>query len=134
MKKILLILMTVLALSACSNSDYQSHRHPQGENVQSETGSDVKESPSEDTLSREEDEDTEKEPEDTNSEDDDEALNYTVEGTTNLRIAPSTDSYILGEVPEGADLLKIGENGDWTRVSYEGQVGYILTELLVPQE
>ena len=46
----------------------------------------------------------------------------------NIRSAPGGDSEIIGVLDEGDSLEKIGEDGLWIIVNYNGQTGYIYNE------
>lgn len=50
----------------------------------------------------------------------------------NLRSTPSTDSdtFVVTQVPEGTTLNRTGvsDDGEWTRVEYEGQTLYLVTK------
>ena len=48
----------------------------------------------------------------------------------NVRQKPSTDAELLGKVDIGVELRKLGTEGDWTKVKFQGQKGYIKSELL----
>jgi hypothetical protein len=143
-KKLLLVLGLTFIMSACSlNESYVSLRHPEnGTNVSTEekekttdqsteieyTEKNKEEKPVGNFQSNDEAMDDE-----LATEEDDDTINFTVEDTVNMRIAPSKDSEIVVEIEPDGDILKIGENGDWTRVTYEGYTGYVLTELLIPK-
>lgn len=47
-----------------------------------------------------------------------------------VRAKASTDSEMIGTVNKGVKLKKIGTEGDWTKVKFQGQTGYIKTEFL----
>ena len=47
-----------------------------------------------------------------------------------VRAKASTDSEMIGTVNKGVGLKKIGTKGDWTKVKFQGQTGYIKTEFL----
>lgn len=47
-----------------------------------------------------------------------------------VRKKPSTDAEVLGMVTLGVKLEKLGTKGDWTKVKFQGQKGYIKSELL----
>lgn len=47
-----------------------------------------------------------------------------------VRKAPGTDAEILGTVDVGVELTKLGTEGDWTKVEFQGGTGYIKTEFL----
>ena len=47
-----------------------------------------------------------------------------------VRRGPSTDSDIIGTVNKGVVLTKLGTEGDWTKVKFQGETGYIKTEFL----
>ncbi|MDD6481242.1 MAG: SH3 domain-containing protein [Lachnospiraceae bacterium] len=48
----------------------------------------------------------------------------------NVRKSPSTDGELLGKVDIGVTLKKLGTEGDWTKVKFQGETGYIKTEFL----
>ncbi len=47
-----------------------------------------------------------------------------------MRRGPSTDSDIIGTVNKGVVLTKLGTEGDWTKVKFQGETGYIKSEFL----
>lgn len=51
---------------------------------------------------------------------------------SNIRSGPSTDYSIMDTADTGETLIKIGKTDDWYRVIYNGQIGYIFGELVVP--
>lgn len=48
----------------------------------------------------------------------------------NVRKSPSTDGELLGKVDIDVKLKKLGTKGDWTKVKFQGQTGYIKSNLL----
>ena len=48
----------------------------------------------------------------------------------NVRKSPSTDGELLGKVDVGVKLEKLGTEGDWTKVKFQGETGYIKSEFL----
>lgn len=48
----------------------------------------------------------------------------------NVRAKASTDAEILGKVDIGVKLKKLGTSGEWTKVKFQGQTGYIKSDLL----
>lgn len=54
--------------------------------------------------------------------------------TTNLNIrsAPSTSAAVLGQVPKGASVRSLEQQGAWHRVAYGGQTGWAYGEYLNP--
>lgn len=48
----------------------------------------------------------------------------------NVRKAASADSDQLGQFLPGAELTKLGEEGEWTIVEFQGGKGYVKTEFL----
>lgn len=48
----------------------------------------------------------------------------------NVRKSPSTDGELLGRVSDGVKLKKLGTDGDWTKVKFRGETGYIKSDLL----
>lgn len=47
-----------------------------------------------------------------------------------VREKPSTDAEVLGMVTLGVKLEKLGTEGEWTKVKFQGQTGYIKSELV----
>lgn len=48
----------------------------------------------------------------------------------NVRKSASTDGELLGKVDMGVKLKKLGTEGEWTKVKFQGKKGYIKTEFL----
>ena len=48
----------------------------------------------------------------------------------NVRAKASTDAELLGKVDIGVKLKKLGTSGEWTKVKFQGQTGYIKSSLL----
>lgn len=46
-------------------------------------------------------------------------------GRLNIREKPSTDSAILGQMPNGTEFTVTGKAGDWYSMRYEGLSGYV---------
>lgn len=131
-KKLLLALSLTLALTACSDDNYVSKRHPEGE-VREVTEEDMQVDNSQ-TTDDQTNESTEEETEANQTQDEevvDDGINYTVENTVNVRVAPSETSNVMTTVEAGDDILKLGESDNWTRISIDGQTGYIRSDLLV---
>lgn len=131
-KKLLLALSLTLALTACSDDNYVSKRHPEGE-VREVTEEDMQVDNSQ-TTDDQASESTEEQTEANQTQDEevvDDGINYTVENTVNVRVAPSETSNVMTTVEAGDDILKLGESDNWTRISIDGQTGYIRSDLLV---
>ena len=48
----------------------------------------------------------------------------------NVRAAASSDADIIGGLSAGEEVQKLGSEGDWIQVEYEGQTAYIYSGLL----
>ena len=48
----------------------------------------------------------------------------------NVRKSPSTDGELLGKVDIGVELKKHGTEGDWTKVKFQGETGYVKSEFV----
>lgn len=59
---------------------------------------------------------------------------YKTTAGVNMRQEPSTDAAVVTVLPEGFEVKYISEDNGWTQVEYEGQVGYVSSEFLVPVE
>lgn len=53
-----------------------------------------------------------------------------VKDIVNVRKAASTDSDQIGQFLPGAELKKLGEEGDWTIIEFQSGKGYVKTEFL----
>lgn len=137
--KILLALGLTIVLASCSNDDYVSKRHPEGENetqVSEEENTEKKED--NDTAetkeeNKDEETDTEEKTEEEFSEDQDptmDGVNYEVEDVVNIRLYPTEDSDIVGEAHPGDEILFLVESDGWSRVTVNGVSGYIRNDLL----
>lgn len=133
MKKITLILALSLGLvlTGCSDEPYESVRHPEGEVA--ENIEDVNESP--DQTSETHDIETPSDDDMTEEarEDIADGLDLRVEDTVNMRLAPSVNSAIVGEVGPDDELLNMGETDGWTRVTTNGKTGYIRSDLIIKE-
>lgn len=59
------------------------------------------------------------------------------EGSLNIRAAASSESELLGKLPNGARVIVLGAEGNWLRIQYETIVGYVYSqymEILPPAE
>src|SRR5699024_9606459 len=141
-KKIIGILALSLLFSSCSmtKDTYVSKRHPEDNTISEsidEESTEIKYTTSEEGENQMEDtsqdqEDSQVTEEDQTDEDNVDGIEFTANSNVNMRLGPSTNSSIVVEVPGGSTIIKIGENGEWTRATYEGYTGYILSELLTP--
>lgn len=144
--KLGVLIALLIGLTACSEDNYVSTRHPEGESQEvtdqalvGENDSLEEEASDQSTENQEDDtssENTEEESENSEEENQEESeakgdgINYTVEGEVNVRLAPSENSNILTTVNAGDDILKLGESDNWSRISINGQTGYIRSDLL----
>lgn len=132
--KIILALALGLALTGCSDDDYVSKRHPEEEvhevtdQDMEEVASNQEENPADTDNSGQTTD--ESQIEETNEEITDDGINYTVEDTVNVRLAPSETSNVITTVEAGDDIIKLGETDNWTRINIDGQTGYIRSDLL----
>lgn len=55
---------------------------------------------------------------------------YPTVDNLNVRPTAGTDGDPLGQVNIGDALTKTGEEGEWTKIDYNGQTGYVKTEFL----
>ena len=54
----------------------------------------------------------------------------TVKEGCNIRAEASSDSEVIGSAQAGEEVTRVGEEGEWVQVEYDGQTGYIYGELL----
>ncbi len=52
------------------------------------------------------------------------------DAVTNIRKGPGTDTAIVDQAPKGDVCFIIGFNCEWYKVTYEGQTGYVRSDLL----
>ncbi|WP_297281661.1 SH3 domain-containing protein [uncultured Anaerococcus sp.] len=138
--KIIAVLSLILATSACTDDDYVSVRHPDGE-VKEVTDSALEETAGDNPQQAEEanqgtdenaSEQGEGSSEDTenNGDSQGDGVMYTVEGQVNVRVAPNENSNVMTTVEPGDEILKLGDSDDWARITIDGQTGYIRSDLL----
>ncbi len=51
-------------------------------------------------------------------------------GNSNVREEPDSEAEIIGSLDEGQEVEKLGQEGDWIQIEYEGQTGYVYSSLL----
>ena len=133
--KVLMILALSFGLASCANDTYESKRHPEAneESQVTEKAQDINEENLDEENSEEEEisdapeEKTEDETSDVMA-----GVDYEVEDIVNIRLDPTTDSEIVGEAHPGDEILVLLEKDGWSRVSVNGQAGYIKSDLLKP--
>ncbi|MBO4378981.1 MAG: SH3 domain-containing protein [Clostridia bacterium] len=54
----------------------------------------------------------------------------TASGSLNLRREPATGNNIIARIPQNAIVQVLGISGTWTRVSYNGHTGYVMSTFL----
>ncbi|MGI6070330.1 MAG: SH3 domain-containing protein [Blautia sp.] len=59
-----------------------------------------------------------------------EGAQLTAKEACNIREAASSDAEVIGSLSAGDTITKTGMEGDWVQVEYEGETGYIFSELL----
>lgn len=52
------------------------------------------------------------------------------ESVTNVRKGPGTDTAVVAQAPKGETCFIIGFNTGWYKVSYNGQIGYVRSDLV----
>lgn len=135
--KVLMILALSLGLASCASDTYQSKRHPDAneESQVSQKAEDTsKESTDEENTKENEKADMPEEKEEDKNSDVMAGVDYQVEDVVNIRLDPTTDSEIVGEAHPGDEILVLLEKDGWSRVSVNGQAGYIKSDLLKPVE
>lgn len=137
--KVLMILALSLVMASCSNDTYQSKRHPDA-NEESQVSQKAEDTNIEEDTEEENTEvnDQGETPKDKTEKDGSSdvmaGVDYQVEDIVNIRLDPTTDSEIVGEAHPGDEILVLLEKDGWSRVSVNGQAGYIKSDLLKPVE
>ena len=137
--KVLMILALSLGMASCANDTYQSKRHPDA-NEESQVSQKAEDTNREEDTQEENTEvnDQGEAPKDETKEDEKSdvmaGVDYQVEDIVNIRLDPTTDSEIVGEAHPGDEILVLLEKDGWSRVSVNGQAGYIKSDLLKPLE
>lgn len=57
-------------------------------------------------------------------------VKITATGSVNVRKEPSAESARLGKAPGGAVYNKVGENGEWVQIDFNGVIGYVTAEYI----
>lgn len=129
MKKIIGVFALIMALSACDkNEEYVSKRHPEGENTSVEENISEENSDQAEEASQENPEELAERKENKDLAD---GVEFRVEDTVNMRLAPSVDSAVVAEISPDDEILNLGETEGWTRVTVNGKTGYIRSDLLI---
>ena len=55
-------------------------------------------------------------------------------GTLNLRQSTSIVSAILAQIPNGAKLEVEKANNTWSKTTYNGKTGFVMTEFLIEED
>lgn len=126
--KLLLILLLAISMTGCTEDRYVSVRHPEETETSQVNEKDLDENKDDDTDKKEETETSDQDKKE--NEESSDGVIYTVNDLVNVRVAPSETSEILTTVNAGDEIIKLGESDDWTRVSVNGQTGYIRSDLL----
>lgn len=126
--KLLLILLLAISTTGCTEDRYVSVRHPEETETIQENEKDLDENKDDDTDKKEETETSDQDKKE--NEESSDGVIYTVNDLVNVRVAPSETSEILTTVNAGDEIIKLGESDNWTRVSINGQTGYIRSDLL----
>lgn len=135
--KVLMILALSLVMASCANDTYESKRHPEAneESQVTDKAEDTnEESTDEENTKENEKADMPEEKEEDKNSDVMAGVDYQVEVIVNIRLDPTTDSEIVGEAHPGDEILVLLEKDGWSRVSVNGQAGYIKSDLLKPVE
>lgn len=135
--KVLMILALSLVMASCANDTYESKRHPEAneESQVTDKAEDTnEESTDEENTKENEKADMPEEKEEDKNSDVMAGVDYEVEDVVNIRLDPTTDSEIVGEAHPGDEILVLLEKDGWSRVSVNGQAGYIKSDLLKPVE
>lgn len=126
--KFLLILLLAISTTGCTEDRYVSVRHPEETETSQENDKDLDENKDSDTDKKEETETADQDKKE--NEESSDGVIYTVDDLVNVRVAPSETSEILTTVNAEDEIIKLGESDNWTRVSINGQTGYIRSDLL----
>lgn len=139
LKNLAVCLLVLTSTTACSEDKYVSVRHPEGESINEVTDANLEDTSNDQKASESTDQNANKAEEnkttDNNGNTDNEKAEsdgviYEVEDVVNVRLAPSEDSSIITQVEPGQDIIKLGDSDNWTRVSVDGQTGYIRSDLI----
>lgn len=126
--KFLLILLLAISTTGCTEDRYVSVRHPEETETSQENEKDLDDNKDSDTDKKEEAETADQDKKE--NEESSDGVIYTVDDLVNVRVAPSETSEILTTVNAEDEIIKLGESDNWTRVSINGQTGYIRSDLL----
>lgn len=126
--KFLLILLLAISTTGCTEDRYVSVRHPEETETSQVNEKDLDENKDDDTDKKEETETADQDKKE--NEESSDGVIYKVDDLVNVRVAPSETSEILTTVNAGDEIIKLGESDNWTRVSVNGQTGYIRSDLL----
>lgn len=55
------------------------------------------------------------------------------QGSLNMRDKPNTKGIVLKKIPNGT-ILEAKIDGDWAKVTYDGETGYVMANYLTDQD
>ncbi len=58
------------------------------------------------------------------------AVVATQSGSLNMRSQPTTGSSVVRQIPKGTRVGVISQDGSWSRISYDGKTGYVMSSYL----
>lgn len=126
-KKIIFSVFILLFLTACGKEEEVYEKR----DVKVDSVFDKIEEKSSEETEKAQDENKENEKKEESEETQEENKNAQVTSTVNLRQSPNTEEdNVLGSIPGGSEIEIIENQGEWSKISYQGRQGFVRSDLI----
>ena len=126
-KKIIFSVFILIFLTACGKEEEVYEKR----DVKVDSVFDKIEEKSSEETEKTQDENKENENKEESEETQEENKNAQVTSTVNLRQSPNTEEdNVLGSIPGGSEIEIIENQGEWSKISYQGRQGFVRSDLI----
>lgn len=126
-KKIIFSIFILFFLTACGKEEEVYEKR----DVKVDSVFDKIEEKSSEETEKTQDENKENENKEESEETQEENKNAQVTSTVNLRQSPNTEEdNVLGSIPGGSEIEIIENQGEWSKISYQGRQGFVRSDLI----
>lgn len=126
-KKIIFSVFILFFLTACGKEEEVYEKR----DVKVDSVFDKIEESSSEETEKNQDENKENENKEESEDTQEENKNAQVTSTVNLRQSPNTEEdNVLGSIPGGSEIEIIENQGEWSKISYQGTEGFVRSDLI----
>ena len=126
-KKIIFSVFILIFLTACGKEEEVYEKR----DVKVDSVFDKIEESSSEETEKNQDENKENENKEESEDTQEENRNAQVTSTVNLRQSPNTEEdNVLGSIPGGSEIEIIENQGEWSKISYQGRQGFVRSDLI----